>query len=130
MSEMIYILAASYDRIEDALADHQAVDGAFRHFARSHDFDATVVAKDETGKVEIVRRHDEPTRHATGSGFGWGFAAGAVAALFPAVGILGALAAGGGAGTISRRSVRCWTGATRVSSWSTARTWPTALRRA
>ena len=31
-------------------------------------------------------------------GLGWGLAAGAVAALFPAVGILGALAVGGGAG--------------------------------
>jgi uncharacterized membrane protein len=98
LSEMIYILAASYDRVEDALADYEAIDGAYRHFASSHDFDATVVAKDETGKVDIVRRHDEPTRRSAGEGFGWGMAAGAVAALFPAIGILGALAAGGGAG--------------------------------
>jgi hypothetical protein len=76
LSEMIYVLAASYDRVEDALADFEAVDGAYRHFAKSHGFDATVVAKDEAGKVDT----------------------GAVAALFPAVGILGALAAGGGAG--------------------------------
>jgi uncharacterized membrane protein len=48
--------------------------------------------------VEIVRRHDEQTRRSTGEGFGWGIAAGAVAALFPAIGILGALAAGGGTG--------------------------------
>jgi uncharacterized membrane protein len=95
---MIYVLAASYDRLEDALADYEAVDGAYRHFAKSHDFDATVVAKDEAGKVDMVRRHDEQTRRSTGSGFGWGMAAGAVAALFPAIGILGALAAGGGTG--------------------------------
>jgi uncharacterized membrane protein len=98
VSESIYVLAASYDRVEDALADHAAIDGAYRHFAKSHDFDATVLAKDEAGKVDIVRRHDEHTRRSTGEGFGWGMAAGAVAALFPAIGILGALAAGGGAG--------------------------------
>lgn len=99
---MIYILAASYDRVEDAVADYEAIDGAYRHFASSHDFDATVVAKDETGKVDIVRRHDEPTRRSAGEGFGWGMAAGAVAALFPAIGILGALAAGGRRGCVGR----------------------------
>ncbi len=98
MSEMVHVVAASYDRVEDALADFEAVDAAYRHVSRSHDFDATVVARDEAGKVEIVRRHDEHTRHSTGAGFGWGFAIGAVAALFPAVGILGALAAGAGGG--------------------------------
>jgi uncharacterized membrane protein len=64
----------------------------------THAFDIAVLAKDAGGKVEIVRRHDEPTRHAVSGGFGWGLAVGAVAALFPAVGILGALAVGGGAG--------------------------------
>jgi uncharacterized membrane protein len=98
LSESIYVLAASYDRVEDALADYAAIDGAYRHFAKSHDFDATVLARDEAGKVDIVRRHDEHTRRSTGEGFGWGMAAGAAAALFPAIGILGALAAGGGAG--------------------------------
>jgi uncharacterized membrane protein len=57
-----------------------------------------VVARNEAGEVEMVRRHDEPTRHGTAVGLNWGLAAGAVAALFPAVGILGALAVGGGAG--------------------------------
>ena len=45
-----------------------------------------------------MRRHDEPTRHGSATGLGWGLATGAVAALFPAVGILGALTVGGGAG--------------------------------
>ncbi|WP_028057886.1 DUF1269 domain-containing protein [Candidatus Solirubrobacter pratensis] len=98
MSEMMYVLAASYDDVDRALADYQAIDAAYRHVGSTHDFDATVVARDSTGEVQIVRRHDEPTRHATGAGLGWGLAAGAVAALFPAVGILGALAAGGGTG--------------------------------
>jgi uncharacterized membrane protein len=98
MSEMRYVLAASYDDVGDALAEYEAINAAFRHVGASHDFDATVVARDEAGKVQIVRRRDEPARHALDRGLGWGFAAGAVAALFPAVGIIGALAVGGGAG--------------------------------
>jgi len=98
MSETLYVLAASYDDIEDALADYESIKVAYRHVATSHDFDATVVAKDATGKVQIVRRHDEPTKHGTAVGLKWGLATGAVVALFPAVGIIGALAVGGGAG--------------------------------
>lgn len=98
MSEMRYVLAASYDRLEDALAEYEAINTAFRHVATSLDLDAAVVAKDESGKVQIVRRHDEPKRHGTEVGLGWGLAAGAVTALFPAVGIVAALAVGGGAG--------------------------------
>jgi uncharacterized membrane protein len=98
MSDTLYVLAAAYDRVEDALSDYEAVKVAYGHVGSSHDFDATVIARNEDGKVEIVRRHDEPTRHGTAVGLNWGLAAGAVAALFPAVGILGALAVGGGAG--------------------------------
>ena len=98
MPDTLYVLAASYDDVEDALAAYQAIDVAWRHVSSSHDFDAAVVAKDDDGKVQIVRRHDEPTRHGTSSGAGWGLAVGAVAALFPAVGILGALAVGAGSG--------------------------------
>jgi uncharacterized membrane protein len=98
MSDVLYVLAASYDDAENALAEYEAIKAAYRHVGTSHDFDATVIAKDDAGKVEILRRHDEPTRHGTAVGLNWGLAAGAVAALFPAVGILGALAVGGGAG--------------------------------
>lgn len=98
MSDTLYVLAASYDDVDDALAEYEAIKVAYRHVGSSPDFDATVIAKGEAGKVEIVRRHDEPTRHSTAVGLNWGLAAGAVAALFPAVGILGALAVGGGAG--------------------------------
>jgi len=98
MSDTLYVLAASYDDVNDALAEFEAIKVAYRHVSSSHDFDATVVAKDEKGKVEIVKRHDELTRHGTSTGFKWGLASGAIAALFPAVGILGALAVGGGTG--------------------------------
>jgi uncharacterized membrane protein len=98
MSDTLYVLAASYDRVEDALTDYEAVEVAYRHVGSTHDFDATVIAKDDAGKVAIVRRHEEQKRHGAAVGLNWGLAAGAVAALFPAVGIIGALAVGGGAG--------------------------------
>ena len=98
MSEMRYVLAASYDHVDDAMADFDAAKAAYDHVGTSLDFDAAVIAKSDAGKVEIVRRHDAPARHDTSVGAGWGLAAGAVAALFPGVGILAALAVGGGAG--------------------------------
>lgn len=98
MSDTRFVLAASYDNADDALAAYEAIDVAYKHVGQSHDFDAAVVARDDDGKVQIVRRHEEQKRHGAEVGLGWGLAAGAVAALFPAVGILGALAVGGGAG--------------------------------
>jgi uncharacterized membrane protein len=98
MRATLYVLAAAYDDVDDALAEYEAIEVAYGHVSSSQSFDATVVAKDANGNVEIVRRHDEPVRHGASSGFGWGLATGAVVALFPAVGILGALAVGGGAG--------------------------------
>jgi uncharacterized membrane protein len=62
----------------------------------SHHFDAAVIAKDEDGKVRIVKKHEQPTRHGAAVGLSWGLAAGVVAALFPPVGI--GIAASGGVG--------------------------------
>ena len=97
MPDTLYVLAASYDDVRDALAEYQAIEGAWRHVSSSHDFDAAVVAKDADGKVDIVQRHDEPTRHGAAQGLGYGLAVGAVAVLFPFVGV-GALALGAGSG--------------------------------
>jgi uncharacterized membrane protein len=100
MSDTLYVLAASYDRVEDALSDYETIEVAYRHVGTSHDFDAAVVAKDEAGKVDVVRRHEEQKRHGASVGLNWGLAIGAVAALFPAVGLIGGMAAGGGAGAL------------------------------
>ena len=80
-------MAASYDDVEDAVAAFEAVKVVYDHVATSHAFDAAVVAKDESGEVRIEKKHEEPTRHGAAMGLGWGLAAGAVVALFPAVGI-------------------------------------------
>jgi uncharacterized membrane protein len=98
MSGMVSVLAASYDDVADAQADLEAVKVAFRHVGTSLDLEAAVIARDESGKVELVQRHDERTRHEKVVGLGWGLAAGAIAAIFPPIGIVGALAIGGGAG--------------------------------
>jgi uncharacterized membrane protein len=96
--DTLYVAAGSYDTVDDAVADYEAVKLLYEDLKTSHAFDAAVIAKDANGKVEIVKKHEEPTRHGAAHGLGWGLAAGAVAALFPAVGIVGALVAGGGAG--------------------------------
>lgn len=62
-------------------------------------FDAAVVAKEAHGRVKILRKHEQPTRHGAWTGAGWGLATGLVIALFPAAAIgSGLLAATTGVG--------------------------------
>ena len=86
MSEMVYVLAASYDDADAAMSAYGAIEAAYKHVGTSHEIDVTVVAKDADGKVEIVKRHDSPTRDRTVMGLGWGLAVGGGAGA-----ILGAL---------------------------------------
>jgi uncharacterized membrane protein len=96
--DTLFVLAASYDDVADAELDYEAIKALYRAVETSHDFDAAVVARGEDGKIEVVRKHEEPTRHGAAHGLGWGLAVGAACAVFPAVGLLGGLAVGGGAG--------------------------------
>jgi uncharacterized membrane protein len=96
--DTLFVAAASYEDVDAAVADYEAVKALYEEVKSSHAFDAAVIARDEDGKVSIVRKHEEPTRHGAAHGLRWGLAAGALAALFPAVGIIGALSVGGGAG--------------------------------
>ena len=96
--DTLYVLAAAYDDPADAVEDYEAVKALYYAVKTSHDFDAAVIAKDDAGKVSIVKKHEQPTRHGAAVGLGWGLAAGVAAALFPPVGILGALALGAGGG--------------------------------
>jgi uncharacterized membrane protein len=96
--DTLVVAAASYDDVEDAITDYEAIKALYYEIKASEDFDAAVIRKGEHGKVKIVKKHEQPTRHGAVHGLGWGLAAGAVAALFPAIGILGALTVGGGAG--------------------------------
>jgi uncharacterized membrane protein len=95
--DTLYVIAASYDDVDAAVSDYEAVKALYREVRTSHDFDASVVAKDEDGKVRIVKKHEQPTRHGAAVGLGWGLAVGVTAALFPPVGIGLAAAGTGGA---------------------------------
>src|SRR5204863_543582 len=89
--DTLYVLAASYDNADDAVADYELIKALYYEVKASEDFDAAVIAKDDKGNVEIVKKHEQPTRHEAAHGARWGLAAGAVAALFPPVGIAAAL---------------------------------------
>jgi uncharacterized membrane protein len=85
--DTLYVIAAAYDDVEAALTDYEAVKALYRAVKSSHDFDASVIAKDDDGKVRIVKKHEQPTRHGAAVGLGWGLAVGVAAVLFPPVGI-------------------------------------------
>src|SRR5512144_736105 len=95
--DTLYVIAAAYDNLDDAVADYKAIEDWYREVRTSHDFDAAVVSKDEDGRVRIAKKHEQPTRHGAAVGLGWGLAVGVVAALFPPVGIGIASAGAGGA---------------------------------
>lgn len=97
--DTLYVVAATYDDIKGAVADYEALKQLYYQIKSSHDFDAAVIAKDADGHVEVVKKHEQPTRHGAAVGLGWGLGVGVVAALFPPVGI-GLVAAGGGGAAI------------------------------
>jgi uncharacterized membrane protein len=101
--DTLYVIAAAYDDTDAAVADYEAVKALYRAVRTSHDFDASVVAKNEDGKVRIVKKHEQPTRHGAAVGLGWGLAVGVAAVLFPPVGIsiAGAGAAGAAIGGVA-----------------------------
>ena len=96
--DTLLVLAASYDDVADAEADYEAVKALYHEIKTSHEFDAAVVARDKDGKIEVVKKHEQPTRHGAAHGLGWGLAIGAVCAILPGVALLGGLAVGAGAG--------------------------------
>jgi len=98
-NDTLYVIAAAYDDVDTAVADYEAVKSLYREVQSSHDFDAAVIAKDMDGKVHIVKKHEQPTRHGAAVGLGWGLAVGVTALLFPPVGI-GLVTAGAGGAAI------------------------------
>jgi uncharacterized membrane protein len=96
--DTLLVLGASYDTKEDAEADYEAIKALYYEIEASHDFDAAVLERDDEGKVHVVKKHEQPTRHGAAKGIGYGLAVGAVAAIFPAFALGGALVAGATAG--------------------------------
>jgi uncharacterized membrane protein len=97
-TDTLYVAAAAYDDVDAAVADYEAVKALYRAVRSSHDFDAAVIEKTGDGKVRIVRKHEQPTRHGAAVGLGWGLAVGVAATLFPPLGI--GIATAGGAGAV------------------------------
>ncbi len=96
--DTLLVLAASYDDVAEAEADYEAVKALYHEIKTSHEFDAAVVARTEDGKLEVVKKHEQPTRHGAAHGLGWGLAIGAVCAILPGIGLLGGLVVGGAGG--------------------------------
>jgi uncharacterized membrane protein len=96
--DTLYVIGAAYDDVDAAVADYEAVKQLYREVKTSSDFDAAVISKDDDGKVHIVKKHEQPTRHGAAVGLGWGLAVGVVATLFPPVGI--GIVTAGGAGAV------------------------------
>jgi uncharacterized membrane protein len=92
------VLANQYNNQSDALADYDAVRKVYNDLGIIDTYDAAVLTREPNGKVDIVKRTEEPTRQGGAKGFIVGLAVGAVVALFPAAGIgLAAGLLGGGA---------------------------------
>jgi uncharacterized membrane protein len=98
--DLLVVLAASYDSVTDAEVDYEAIKSLYNEVGTSHAFDAAVLERDAEGKVRVVKKHEEPTRHGAVKGLGYGLAVGAAMAIFPAIALAGGLAAGGAAGAV------------------------------
>ncbi len=81
----------------DAEVDYEAIKALYYDVKASHDFDAAVIDRDESGKVRVVKKHEQPTRHGAAVGMGWGLAIGAASILMPGIALVG-LAGGAAAG--------------------------------
>jgi len=90
--------AATYDSLEDAEADYEAIKALYYDDGIIDTFDAAVVAKNEHGKVKIVKKHEQPLRQGAWVGGGLGLATGLCVALFPAVTLGAGLVWGAGIG--------------------------------
>ena len=92
------VIANQYDNEADAIADFEAVRKLYNELGIVDTYDAAVITRRPDGKVEIVKRVEEPTRQGAAGGLLAGLAIGVVVALFPAVGLAAALLGGGAIG--------------------------------
>jgi hypothetical protein len=70
------VFAASYDTLGAAEADYHAVREFYLTSGLLDTYDAAVITRDETGKVKIVVKHEQPTRQGAWRGLGIGLVGG------------------------------------------------------
>lgn len=97
--DTLVVFGARYDTEDDAVADYEAVKDFYEQSGLIDTYDAAVISRHTDGKVKIAEKHEQPTRQGAWGGLGIGLAGGALMALFPAVGLGGALLAGGAGGS-------------------------------
>jgi uncharacterized membrane protein len=85
--DTFFAFFGTYDDVEDAKADYDAVKALHVEAGLIDAYDAAVVEHRSDGKVKIVARHETPTRVGGVLGGGVGLATGVVIALFPAAAI-------------------------------------------
>ena len=90
--DALFVLAASYDSVEEAEADYETVKELYDVAGIGHAFDAAVLKRGEDGKVKVVDKHEQSTRH----GAWTGLAIGALAAVLPGIGLGVGAAVGAG----------------------------------
>ena len=99
MADQEYVaIAAQYPSEDAAVADFDALHEHYKNAGKHAAFDAAVVIRDLEGNISIPKRDDGVKHHGGRKGLAFGLAGGLLVALFPAVGLGGALLAGGGAG--------------------------------
>lgn len=95
------VFTSTYSSVDDAIHDFDAVKSLYTDLKIIDTYDAAVLEKQSTGKVKIVKKHEQPTREGLKLGAGLGLATGVALALFPGAAIgAGLLAATTGAGAV------------------------------
>jgi uncharacterized membrane protein len=85
--DTFFAFLGTYDDVEDAKDDYEAVKLLHTEAGLIDAYDAAVVERRDDGKVKIVAKHETPTRVGGVLGGGVGLATGLVIALFPAAAI-------------------------------------------
>lgn len=95
--DLLVVLGASYDSVDDAETDYEAVKAIYDEAGVGHAFDAAVLERGADGKVKVADKHEQSTRHGA-----WvGLAIGAVAAILPGIGLGVGAAVGAGVGAVT-----------------------------
>jgi len=96
--DTLLVLVGVYDDVADAEADYELVGDLHTEAGLIDAYDAAVIARGDTGKTRIVKKHETPTRVGGVLGGGVGLATGLAVALFPFAAVGGGLLAGTTAG--------------------------------